>query len=164
MKVGFVETMRGTLRDQAGVESSVEFEIHAEAEHLRAFLRDGHTRVKGILRAAPYADEVPATGELTIDIPRALTYLLTFESNGVRYRLEGEKHPSLLRPVRSMTVMDVVLKTEAGNELAHGEMRFAIKELGGFIASWLPFYATPRVSLAVRRRMLERSTMSAAAK
>ena len=45
MKVGFVETMRGALRDGGGSESKVEFEVHAEAEHLRAFLRDGHTRL-----------------------------------------------------------------------------------------------------------------------
>jgi hypothetical protein len=162
MKVGFVETMRGTLRDEQGVESSVEFEIHAEAEHLRRFLRDGQTRVKGILRAAPWADQVPATGELTIDLPRSLTYLLTFESKGVRYRLEGVKHPSVLRPIKSMTVMDVELKTEGGQSLARGEMRFSISEMGSFIASWLPFYAAPRVSLGVRRRMLERATMTAA--
>ena len=160
MKVGFVETMRGTLKDPSGTESSVEFEIHAEAEHLRAFLRDGQTRVKGILRAAPWASEVPATGELTIALPRSLTYLLSFEANGVRYRLEGQKHPSVLRPIRSMTVMDVVLKTEAGAELARGEMRFSIKEIGGFLASWLPFYAAPRVSLGIRRRMLERARMT----
>jgi hypothetical protein len=164
MKVEFVETMRGTLRDSEGSESKVEFEVHAEAEHLRGFLRDGHTRLKGILRAAPYADEVSATGELTIAPLRSLAYLLTFESNGVRYRLEGEKHPSLLQPLRSMTEMDVVLRTEAGAELARGQMRFAIKELGGFLASWLPFYAAPRVSLDVRRRMIERATMSAAGK
>ncbi len=161
MKVGFVETMRGSLQDTSGVSSTVEFEVHAEAEHLRAFLRDGHTKLQGILRAAPYAAEVPATGELTIALPRSLTYRLSFESNGVRYRLEGEKHPSLLRPIRSMTVMDVVLKTEDGKELARGEMRFAIRELAGFLASWLPFYAAPRVSLGIRRRMLERARMTA---
>lgn len=142
MKVGFVETMRGTLQANDGTQSNVEFEVHAHAEHLRQFLKDGQTQLHGIMRAAPYAVETAATGALTIDLPRSLIYLVTFESNGVRYRLEGKKTPSLLSPIRSMTVMDVVLKTEDGNELARGEMTFAMRELGGFLASW--FRSTPR--------------------
>ena len=105
MKVGFVETMRGTLKANDGSESKVEFEVHAHAEHLRKFLKDGQTQLKGIMRAAPYAAEAPAMGELTIDLPRSLTYLVTFEANNVKYRLEGKKTPSLLSPIRSMTVM-----------------------------------------------------------
>ena len=127
---------------------------------LRKFLKDGQTQLKGIMRAAPYAAEAPAMGELTIDLPRSLTYLVTFEANNVKYRLEGKKTPSLLSPIRSMTVMDVVLKTDEGKELARGQMTFAIRELGGFLASWLPFNAAPRVSLDVRRRLLERQAMS----
>lgn len=161
MKVGFVETMRGTLRTNDGSETKVEFEVHAHADHLRKFLKDGQTTLHGIMRAAPYAVEVPATGELTIDLPRSLTYLVTFENNGVHYRLEGVKHPSLLSPIKSMTVMDVVLKSEAGHELARGQMTFAVRELPGFIASWLPFNARPRVSLDMRRRLLERQSMGA---
>jgi hypothetical protein len=160
MNVGFVETMRGTLRAADGSESNVEFEVHAHAEHLRKFLKDGQTKLRGIMRAAPYAVEVPATGELTIDLPRSLTYLVTFAANGVAYRLEGKKTPSLLSPIRSMTVMEVVLKTEDGKELARGEMTFALRELGGFIASWLPFNIKQRVSLDVRRRLLERGAMT----
>lgn len=160
MNVGFVETMRGTLKANDGSDSHVEFEVHAHADHLRKFLKDGHTRLRGIMRAAPFAVEVPATGELTIDIPRSLTYLVTFEGpNGLRYRLEGKKTPSLRSPIRSMTHMDVVLKTDAGEPLARGEMTFAIRELGGFLASWLPFNARPRVALDVRRRLLEREAM-----
>ncbi len=160
MNVGFVETMRGTLKANDGSESNVEFEVHAHADHLRKFLEDGQTRLRGIMRAAPYAAEVPATGELTIDLPRSLTYLVTFESSGVRYRLEGRKTPRLLAFIRSMTHMEVVLKTDAGEPLARGEMTFAIRELGGFLASWLPFNARPRVELDVRRRRLEREAMN----
>ena len=160
MKIGFVETMRGTLKANDGSESNVEFEVHAHAEHLRQFLKDGQTQLNGILRAAPYAMEVPATGALTIDLPRSLTYLVTFQSGGVGYRLEGKKTPRLLSPLRSMTWMEVVLKTDAGEELARGQMTFALRELGGFLASWLPFNAAPRVSLDVRRRLLERQAMS----
>lgn len=160
MNVGFVETMRGTLKANDGSESKVEFEVHAHADHLRKFLKDGQTTLRGIIRAAPYAAEVPATGELTIDLPRSLTYLVTFESEGQSYRLEGKKTPSLLSPLRSMTWMEVVLKTGAGEELARGQMTFALRELGGFLASWLPFNPRPRVTLDVRRRRLEREGMS----
>jgi hypothetical protein len=160
MNVGFVETMRGTLRAADGTESKVEFEVHAHADHLRQFLKDGQTRLRGIMRAAPYAAEVPATGALTIDLPRSLTYLVTFESGGVQYRLEGKKTPSLLSPIQSMTVMDAVLKTAAGETLASGEMSFALREMPGFLASWLPFNARARVALDVRRRLLERQAMS----
>ncbi len=160
MKVGFVETMRGTVKAEDGSESKLEFEVHAHAEHLRKFLKDGQTLLRGLIRAAPYAVEVPATGQLTIDLPRSLTYRVDFEAKGVRYRLEGKKTPSLLSPIRSMTQMPVVLKTEAGKELARGQMTFALRELGGFLASWLPFHAAPRLSLDVRRRLLERQAMS----
>ena len=115
--------------------------------------------MRGIMRAAPYAIEAPASGELTIDLPHALTYLVTFESDGVAYRLEGKKTPSLLSPIRSMTVMETVLKTATGKELARGQMTFALRELGGFLASWLPFYSGPRVRLDVRRRLLERAEL-----
>ena len=160
MKVGFVETMRGTLQANDGSESKVVFEVHASAEHLRKFLKDGQTKLKGIMRASPYAAETAATGELTIDLPRSLVYRVTFESGGVHYRLEGKKTPSLLAPIRSMTQMDVVLKKGDGEELARGQMTFAVRELPGFLASWLPFNAAPRVALDVRRRLLERQAMA----
>ena len=93
MNVGFVETMRGTLKANDGSDSHVEFEVHAHADHLRKFLKDGHTRLRGIMRAAPFAVEVPATGELTIDIPRSLTYLVTFEGpNGEKGSELGMSH------------------------------------------------------------------------
>lgn len=161
MNVGFVETMRGTLTTSGGQTSSIEFEVHAHADHLRKFLKDGQTRLRGIMRAVPYAAEVPATGELTIDIPRSLIYRVEFTAaDGTAYRLEGKKTPSLFSPVRSMTHMDVVLKRDDGTEVARGEMTFAVRELAGFIASWLPFNARPRVALDVKRRLLERQAMS----
>ncbi len=160
MNVGFVETMRGTLRATDGTESKIEFEVHAHADHLRKFLKDGQTKLRGVLRAAPYAVEVPATGELTIDIPRSLDYRVHFENDGKRYVLVGKKTPSLFSPVKSMTEMEVVLQGDGGKELARGQMVFDVREFGPFLASWLPFNAKPRVALDVRRRLLERQAMA----
>lgn len=158
MNVGFVETMRGTLTTRDGKESPVEFEVHAHADHLRQFLKDGRTQLKGIMRAPPYGVETAATGTLTIDLPRSLVYAVKFKG----YVLEGKKTPSVLSPLKSMTVMDVVLKTDGGEEVARGQMTFAIRELPGFLLSWLPFNRRPQLNLDVRRRLIERQAMDGA--
>lgn len=158
MNVGFVETMRGTLTSRDGQQSRIEFEVHAHADHLRQFLKDGKTRLRGIMRAEPYARETPATGTLIIDLPRSLTYAVAFEANGSRFILHGKKTPSLLAPVKSMTVMEARLEKD-GVEVGRGEMTFDVRELPGFVLSWLPVYAKPRLSLDVRRRLLERHAL-----
>ncbi|GEM_PF-2312237 len=156
MNVGFVETMRGTLKAEDGSETKIEFEVHAHADHLRQFLKDRHTSLKGIMRAGKYGAAVPATGSLVVDIPRALTYCVEFG----QYVLEGRKTPRFFAPVKSMTAMEVVLKTREGDTVARGQMFFDVRELGTFVASWLPFNAKPRLALDVKRRLLEREAMA----
>ena len=157
MQIGFVETMRGTLLHPDGVETRVEFEVHAHAASTRAFLREGRTVLRGIVRAPPWVAEASAHGELTFDLPRSLTYRLQFEAGGNRYVLSGQKHPTVWALVRSMTLMPVTLKTDAGQLLAQGHMGFRLTELGSFAASWLPFLSGQRTELDIRRRQLERS-------
>ncbi len=156
MKVGFVETMRGTLKAEDGSETKIEFEVRADADHLRQFLKDRHTTLRGVMRAGKYGAAVPASGSLVVDIPRALTYRVEFAG----HVLEGKKTPRFFAPVKSMTEMDVVLKTAEGEVVARGQMFFDVRELGPFIASWLPFNAKPRRAIDVKRRLLEREAMA----
>jgi hypothetical protein len=160
MNVGFVETMRGSITTRDGAQARIEFEVSAHAPHLRQFLKDGKTAITGILRAEGIAREAPARGTLVIDLPRALTYAVDFEANGSRYHLAGKKTPSVLSPFKSMSEMEVVL-TKDGAEVGRGQMVFDLRELPGFLASWLPFHARPRLSLDVRRRLLERTALDA---
>ena len=101
MKIGFVETMRGTLTHRDGTRTPIEFEVHAHAARLRRFLSDGKTELTGILRADPFAREAPARGTLVVDLPRSMTYAIDFEAGGARFHLSGLKTISVLRPVRS---------------------------------------------------------------
>ena len=130
MRVTFSETMRGTLR-RDGVDRPIEFTVTARAEGLGFFALEGSAKAEG------FADG-PAHGALHLS-------LLGFD-RFIRYRLAlpggltlvGEKRPSVLHPLRSMTWMPVKLLDAGGALLAEGEMTFALKELPAFVLSALP--------------------------
>src|SRR4051812_36000646 len=104
--------MRGTLtRD--GAQHPVEFTVTARAEGLGFFTLDGTAK------AAPWA-EGPAHGSLRISLfalERFIRYRLALP-NG--FTLEGEKTPSPLSPLRSMTWMPVKLLDAGGATVAQG--------------------------------------------
>lgn len=160
MRVSFVETMRGTLRDADGGSHPAEIELRTDAAW-RAFLRDGRTEATGLVRAGPWAAEAPLRGTLTID-PRTprLAYHLEFESGGARYVLAGEKHPDWRRPLETMTRLPVTLRSDQ-RVVAEGELRFDLRELPAFLVSWLPLGRAQRL-LDVRRRIVERRLLDAA--
>jgi hypothetical protein len=130
MRLTFSETMRGTLR-QSGVDRRVEFTVTARAEGLGFFALEGTGRAEGFA-------EGPVRGSLHIKLlglERFIRYRVELPQGFV---LEGEKTPSPLRPLRSMTWMPVRLRDAAGATLAEGEMTFALKELPAFVLSALP--------------------------
>jgi len=162
MDVSFVETMRGTLQTSAGVASVVEFDVVAEAHSLGRFLLDGRSELRGLLRAPAWADETPARGTLRIS-PAELEYRVEFTGrNGQAYVLEGRKHPSLLKPVASMTQMHTVLRDASGATVAEGAMHFDLRELASFLASWLPVGRWAQRSLDAKRRAVERLGLTGA--
>ena len=162
MEVSFVETMRGTLVTADGERTEVEFDVVARAPSVRTLLFTGRTELTGLLRAPPFASEVPARGSLVLG-PTALDYELHFTAaDGRALVLNGHKGPSLLKPVTSMTVMAAVLRDPEGNEVARGEMRFDLKDLVPFLASWLPVGRFAQRALDTRRRRVERHLLEEA--
>lgn len=159
MRVSFVETMRGELRDEQGQVHPVEFELRTDAGW-SAFLRDGRTEATGLVRAAPWASEAPIRGTLTID-PRAprIAYALQFEGGDETYALSGEKHPDWRHPLTSMTRLPLTLQA-TGRVLAEGSVRFDLRELPQFLVSWLPLGRAQK-ALDVRRRQVERRLLDA---
>ncbi|MEW5741931.1 MAG: hypothetical protein AB1938_23655 [Myxococcota bacterium] len=147
MPIGFVETMRGTLRDGAGVERAVDFNVRASGGS------GGRFELTGVVHAPPWVDETVAGGTLTISaLPASISYDVRFRTReGRSLRLHGAKRPSLLAPIQSMTVLGVTLSDEAGLALAEGTMRFDLMELPGFLASWLPVPSKARRQLEARR-------------
>ncbi len=130
MRVTFSETMRGTLR-RNGEDLPIEFSVTARAEGLGYFTLDGS--VKAVKFAAG-----PVTGSLQLKLVgfnRFIRYRLSLPGG---LKLEAEKTPSLLSPVRSMTWMPVKLLDRDGALLAEGEMTFALRELPAFVFSALP--------------------------
>jgi hypothetical protein len=130
MKISFVETMRGTLRDADGVEHAVEFRVNASGA-------GGEFTLRGRITLPPWVEGGAAEGTLTMSIvPPLLAYRLSF---GDGLTLEADKHPTPLSPLRSMTFMNAIVRDKTQKTIAEGPMRFDIRELPQFLASWLPF-------------------------
>lgn len=156
MDLCFVETMRGTLIDGGRRTYAIELRLKAFAPALGRFLHDGRTELSGIVRAAPYATAAPAKGTLTLGL-RELAYRLEFRGDdGQIYALHGTKYPTPFAPVRSMTAMTVRLLDASGEPCAVGRMHFRLRDLGGFVASWIPGSRRQQRALDVERRRLER--------
>lgn len=147
MPIAFVETMRGTLRDASGVETPVDFHVRASGGSL------GRFRLSGVVHAAPWATETLAHGTLDLSArPARIVYDVAFRAeDGRTLRLHGAKRPSLLAPVKSMTVLAVTLSDDVGHVVARGTLRFDLLELPTFLFSWLPLPSRPHRQLEVRR-------------
>lgn len=156
MPIAFVETMRGTLTDAQGARRDVDFHVRAAGGVA------GHFELSGVVHATPWVDETVASGTLVISaLPPSIAYDVRFRAaDGRTLRLHGAKHPSLLRPVTSMTVLDVTLSDDAGLALAQGTLRFDLMELPGFLASWLPVPTKPHRQLEARRVAVARKALA----
>jgi hypothetical protein len=145
MQPSFVETMRGTLKDELGHPHRVEFEVSATGEGL------GYFRLEGLARAEPWAEDVKANGTLIISpTMRFIRYRVRFPAAGGEWELKGEKRPKLLAPLTSMTTLPIELVDPKGTLKAWGDMTFSLTDLPGFLASWLPFYRGPRKALEAK--------------
>ena len=130
MRLSFSETMRGTVR-RNGHDHPIEFTVTARAEGL------GYFTLGGTCEAEPFTTG-PVRGSLQLKLigfNRFIRYRLSLPGG---FRLEAEKKPSLLQPLRSMTWMPVKLLDRDGALVAEGEMTFALRELPAFVFSALP--------------------------
>jgi hypothetical protein len=125
MRLSFEETMQGTLRDLSHREHPVSFSVEMEGEGKGLFT------MRGTVKAPPWAEAMKATGAFTLSA-RRIHYHLRFGP----FVLEGTKTPSLLKPIFSMTKMPVTLR-ERDSVVAEGEMYFDLKDLPGFLLSWV---------------------------
>jgi hypothetical protein len=130
MKISFVETMQGSLRDDGGEEHPVRFRVEASGS-------GGNFELRGMITLPPWVEDAEADGTLTMSIaPPRLAYRLRF---GKGLTLDADKHPTPLSPIRSMTFMRAIVRDADGKTLAEGSMTFALRDLPQFLASWLPF-------------------------
>lgn len=155
MKISFVETMRGTLRDLQGTDQPISFDVGASA------LGGGRFELKGLVSAPPWAPQAPAEGTLVMSLfEPAMTYQLRFTAtDGALLTLDAQKHPTPLAPVRSMTEMETTLRDAGGQLLANGRMFFDLADLVPFLRSWLPLSRSQRRNLDVRRRAVARQLL-----
>ena len=150
MNVQFVETMRGTVVEPNGQQHPIEFTVNASR------LGRGRFALKGVAKAAPFLPEGEVTGTLTMALlPPAIAYHLEL-GNGVR--LDAQKDPRPWRPLHSFTFMPVTIKDKDGVVLAEGSMRFDVRELPKFAASWL-IDTRQRKELEAERRRLARTQL-----
>lgn len=155
MTISFVETMRGWMQLESGEPSPISFELVARRREFGCF------DVRGILAMPALIPPTPARGTLRIG-RQAIAYQLDFETcaaaTGVqqRMRLNATKHPKVLSPLASMTAMEATVRDERGQIVASGQMRFDVRELPSFLASWIPRLPRQAAKLDVRRRTLER--------
>jgi len=146
----FVETMQGRVRALDGAEHDVSFSVRADGARGRFALR-------GIVRAPPWTPEAEGEGTLVMaPWPASVSYQVRF---GPGLTLEGRKDVSVLRPVHSMTFMPVSVKGPDGEVLAEGSMRFDLKDLPRFLASWWPLSDLQQRRLDADRRALVRRTL-----
>ena len=133
MRIAFKETMRGTLKDEGGAEHPVDFEVVARSEGR------GFFALTGVAHAAPWAPECPAVGSLVIaPLLRSIRYQVRLTAaDGKALLLVGEKKPSALSPLGSMTLMPTHLEDDQGTVLARGTMHFDLADLPKFLSSWV---------------------------
>lgn len=151
MRVQFRETMRGELTDAAGGKGQVEFHVVARGEGR------GFFTLEGVGSAPPWAaQECPASGTLIISpLLRFLRYEVRLGAPGGKaWVVHGEKRPSLLAPLHSMTEMPTRLEDEGGKVVAQGAMRFALTDLPDFLRSWLPLPSAAADRLLETRQAL----------
>ncbi len=161
MRVSFVETMRGTLEDERGASTPVEFTLHVEAPSTRAFLLDGRCAARGVLKAPGFAPEAPCDGEVHITrVPPSIGYRLHARgADGAMLTLAGTKQVALTRVLGTMTTLPVTLTDEHGALRARGVLRFDLKDLAPFLATFSPLATRPKALVdaaraAARRRAL----------
>lgn len=135
----FDETMAGTLT-LAGESQPrrILFCLHAEAARGLAYLRDGRTRLSGVISIERLTEAAPLTGSLWIlPLSRIIRYELSFEdADGKALRFVGQKDVRLLDLRRTMTVLPGRLLDQDDHELGRGEVRFSLSDLPSFLNSF----------------------------
>ncbi len=136
----FSEVMSGPaqLRGVAG-QRALRLELDVTCPGLLLLWADTEATLSGRVSMPGIADDAHASGTLQI-APlrrRRLRYQLAFRAiDGQLIRLDGWKSVSLLRPLRSMTRLPATLYAENGSVLGEAQLRFALRDLPKFVATF----------------------------
>ncbi|MFI9150485.1 hypothetical protein [Streptomyces sp. NPDC053367] len=134
----FAETMTGTVRLAGQPEDRpVRVDLRVWADTVVLPHRTTRATVSGRIRIRGYADDHQVTGELEISplARRRIDYRLRFRADGREFTLRGWKSVSPRSPWTSMTVLPFTV-SEDGVPCGEGTLRFPLRELVPFLASW----------------------------
>ena len=142
----FKETMSGSWRREGSSEAQpMAFTIRAHAGRLLRHLVDHKAEIEGRLQMAGFAEDVPISGELTINplLGKKIRYEFAFEADdGKRYRFVGQKDVQFLDVVRTMTELPGEILDQQGGVIGRADLKFDTNDLPSFLASFRPsFYA-----------------------
>tara|TARA_B100000959_G_scaffold254284_1_gene285839 strand:- start:398 stop:2779 length:2382 start_codon:yes stop_codon:yes gene_type:complete len=147
MGFSFFENMRGDLVDNSGHTHFIDFDIKGEAPKFSQFLKDGKTRISGVVHIQPWAKNATLEGTLRIAplTSRTLEYEFDFSGDDNRqYHFSGRKNLEWKRPLETMTTMSAKLSRQ-GQSLASGFLAFDMNNVLAFLASFKP--GTSRLKL-----------------
>ena len=138
----FKETMSGTWQPAAGgATRPIEFSIRAHAERLMQHLIDHKAEIEGRIKMAGFAEDVPLSGQLTIDplLGKKIKYEFDFVADdGKRYHFSGQKDVQFLDVVRTMTTLPGEILDERGDVIGRADLTFDKNDLPRFLASFRP--------------------------
>lgn len=139
MGVSFFERMSGHI-DVAGTRYPVDVELKCEVPDT-GVVRDGVIQLSGLIRARPWADDLPVNGTLTVSFlkKRTLEYRLWFQDvEGTQFTMSGRKDLGITRPFLGMTKLKTTLwrgTNHAELKVGEGEISFQMDDLPSFVAS-----------------------------
>ena len=139
----FEETMTGTFTrtgkpDQGG---ALRVNLRARSEDVRKYWKDRLVAVEGTIDMEHLADDVPVTGTIEISPfkKKIIRYELDFTGDDGRpYRYLGQKDIRFSDLVGTWTTCNGAIVDAKGEEIARGTVRFDLKDLAPFVASWRP--------------------------
>lgn len=140
----FHETMTGTWQRDgapAGCHLRFQFTAAVSAADLGRYLRDRRVRIAGTVEAEGLARGAFLEGEMELDplLGRVIGYRFRFTGDdGRAYAFRGRKEMRLLHPIRSLTTLPGALLDEDGRAVGHAALRFALRDLPAFLASFRP--------------------------
>ena len=138
----FKETMSGTWRPAGGGdERPIEFTIRAHAQRLMQHLFDRKAEIEGRIKMAGFAEDVPLSGQLTIDpvLGKKIRYEFDFVADdGKRYHFAGQKDVKFFDLTRTMTTLPGEILDERGAVVGRAGLTFDKNDLPRFLASFRP--------------------------
>ncbi len=141
----FAETMSGTMRLDAepGVTHPFSFEVTAHAASTRRHFADGKAELVGVVHAPPIAQDVPASGVITIRPlgRRIIRYELAFTGDdGKRYEMVGQKDIRWTAPLRTFTELPAEIRdAKSGRRVASCQTSFDLRhDWWSFLRSFRP--------------------------